>query len=286
MTRLYCTTASSKQILQKDQTQSKWPSSLQQATIQYLSMVEPSFTRCHQNHDSQHLTTMLLLYSVLASALNSKPVIALIPRLCIRPGDEMMEPSNHEETDTRIVIHIIDALPNVNSILIRTGDIDVFIILLGQFSRFHSINPNLNLWNAFSGEKHQEMLNINRLHQSIGPERCLTLSMFHAMSGCDTTSGMKSKGKHIWWNTWNKHPEVTETCEDIIVPLPGFVRCDFTSVEDFVCRLYDNTSTTSEVNVLRMNMFCQRSQDVQRIPPTQDALILHLRRAVYQASIW
>ena len=48
----------------------------------------------------------------------------------------------------------------------------------------------------------------------------------------------------------------------------------------------NNTLTTSEVSVLRMNMFCQRSQDVQGIPPTQDALILHLRRAMYQASIW
>ena len=55
------------------------------------------------------------------------------------------------------------------------------------------------------------MLNIKRLHQNIGPERCLALPMFHAMSGCDTTSGLKSRGKRIWWNTWNNHPEVTET---------------------------------------------------------------------------
>ena len=123
----------------------------------------------------------------------------------IGPGDEMMEPSNHEEADTRIVVHVIDALPNANSILFRTCDTDVFIILLGQFSCFHSINQNLNLWIAFGGGKHQHMLNTNRLHQSIGPERCLALPMFHAMLGCDTTSGTKSNGKRIWWNTWNKH---------------------------------------------------------------------------------
>ena len=121
------------------------------------------------------------------------------------------------------------------------------------------------------------MININRLYQSIGPERCLALPMFHAMSSCDTTSGPKSNGKRlcIWWNTWNKHPEVTETFVKIsqhhFQVLSGD---DFASVKDFVCQLYDNISTTSEVNVLRMNMFCQRSQDVQRIPPTQDALII------------
>ena len=107
------------------------------------------------------------------------------------------------------------------------------------------------------------------------------------MPGCDTTSGLKSKGKRIWWNTWNKQPKVTETFVKISQhPFQVLLGDDFASVEDFVCRLYDNTSTTSEVNVLRMNMFCQRSQDVQRIPPTQDALILQVRRAVYQASIW
>ena len=54
------------------------------------------------------------------------------------------------------MVHIIDVLPNANSIL-RTGDADVFIILLGQLSRFHSINPDLKLWIAFGGG----MLNIN-----------------------------------------------------------------------------------------------------------------------------
>ena len=94
-------------------------------------------------------------------------------------------------------------------------------------------------------------------------------------------SGLKSKGKCIWWNTlklqkhlWRSHSTPSRLCQ-VMTSLR----------DDFVCRLY-NTSTTSEVNVLRMNMFCQRSQDVQRIPPTQEALILHLQRAVYQASIW
>ena len=218
--------------------------------MQLLSMVEPSFTRCHQNHHAQHLMTLLLLSSVLASALNSKPMIALMSygtdtfpnvskvehvtreqteltvghvnalqvmqrflkaktpgkrswqilqtrRNClsfchvrqlkkvfypdsndvvvhIGHGDEMMVPSNNEEAHTRIVVHIIDALPNATSILIRTGDTDVYIILVGHFFRFHSIYPNLNLWIPFGGGKHQQMLNINRLHQSIDPDRCLS----------------------------------------------------------------------------------------------------------------
>ncbi len=38
----------------------------------------------------------------------------------IGPGDEMVEQSNHEEADTRIVLHVIAALEISSSILIRT----------------------------------------------------------------------------------------------------------------------------------------------------------------------
>ncbi|CAM1154646.1 Uncharacterised protein g11332 [Pycnogonum litorale] len=40
------------------------------------------------------------------------------------------------------------------------------------------------------------------------------------------------------------------------------------------------------VNSARMELFSQKSQAVDKIPPTQNALLQHTRRAVYQAGIW
>ena len=64
----------------------------------------------------------------------------------------------------------------------------------------------------------------------------------------------------------------------------------------FVCRLYSsdtspatqtgNTSNSNDIDVVRMEVFCQKTKDVERIPPTADAVLQHLKRSSYQASIW
>ena len=54
---------------------------------------------------------------------------------------------------------------------------------------------------------------------------------------------------------------------------------------DFVCRLYCN-EPNNDVDLVRMKLFSQKTRDVERIPPTRDALDQHLKRSVFQASIW
>ena len=41
-----------------------------------------------------------------------------------------------------------------------------------------------------------------------------------------------------------------------------------------------------DVNLRRIRLFSQKTRDVERIPPTSDALDQHLKRSVFQASIW
>ena len=58
-----------------------------------------------------------------------------------------------------------------------------------------------------------------------------------------------------------------------------------TVVETFVCLLYKGGDADC-VDLLRMDMFSHKTRDVERIPPTSDALHQHLKRSVYQASVW
>jgi hypothetical protein len=43
---------------------------------------------------------------------------------------------------------------------------------------------------------------------------------------------------------------------------------------------------TNDVDLVRLRVFSQKTRDVERIPPTSDALYQHLKRSVFQASIW
>ena len=60
----------------------------------------------------------------------------------------------------------------------------------------------------------------------------------------------------------------------------------FQKFERLTVILYDKTSPLNSVNETRRELFCQRNRAMDKLPPTKDALLQHVRRAVYQAGIW
>ncbi|KAJ4929373.1 hypothetical protein JOQ06_004982 [Pogonophryne albipinna] len=62
----------------------------------------------------------------------------------------------------------------------------------------------------------------------------------------------------------------------------------FDKMQDFVCRLYASSSTTSDVNELRYQLFCAQRGEVEssQLPPCKDCLHMHVLRANYQTAIW
>ena len=48
--------------------------------------------------------------------------------------------------------------------------------------------------------------------------------------------------------------------------------------------LYDRTTTHTSVNQARKELFAQKGRAIDLIPPTQAALIQHVKRATYQAG--
>ena len=41
-----------------------------------------------------------------------------------------------------------------------------------------------------------------------------------------------------------------------------------------------------KLNELRMEIFCHRNQNMEQLPPTEDALLQHCKRVIYQMSLW
>ena len=54
---------------------------------------------------------------------------------------------SHEEADTRIFIHMVDALEEGNNVFqIRTVDTDVVVIAMGKFHEIFAAYPDFDLW--------------------------------------------------------------------------------------------------------------------------------------------
>jgi len=61
----------------------------------------------------------------------------------------------------------------------------------------------------------------------------------------------------------------------------------FATVEAFVCKLYDGSSTTStSIQHVRCSLFRKCKTNMDFLPPTEDALVQHMQRAHYQTLVW
>jgi hypothetical protein len=97
----------------------------------------------------------------------------------------------HEEADTRIFLHLEDAVKQgYSKVTVRTVDTDV--VVLGVTSA-HRLNIT-ELWIAFGTGKHFRFLPAHKIARELGSDRCVAMPMCHAFTGCDTVSYFGGKG--------------------------------------------------------------------------------------------
>jgi len=111
--------------------------------------------------------------------------------------------------------------------------------------------------------------------------------MFHAFTGCDSTSSFKFKGKRYCCKVMKMMPHLMQHFASVAETPFQISRSLMETVNEFVCKLYSSSDVPeNDVNKLRMRIFSQKTRDVKRIPPTMDALEQHTTRSVFQASVW
>ena len=121
--------------------------------------------------------------------------------------------------------------------------------------------------------------------QNIGQDLALVLPTLHAISGCDSTSSFSGLGKQ-------KRLKVLEAHADIIATLKMFAT-NASEIEEpakEACRslvsLVYCGKPFSSLNTLRYELFSRKSLASEKLPPTEDAFGLHLKRANYQVFMW
>lgn len=194
---------------------------------------------------------------------------------------------NHEEADTRVLVHILHAIQTFSLGMIHTGDTDVVDILLSNFHHIKAHNPDAEIWISFKSAKKTRMISLNTVASNLGTTRCKAMALFHAFTGSDSTSAFKFKGKRYCCNLMDKVPFLMEEFATVVDSPFEISPSLKQAASNFVCRLYCNESDLdNDVDIVRLKVFSQKTRDVERIPPTRDALDLHLKRSVFQASIW
>lgn len=111
--------------------------------------------------------------------------------------------SDHEEADTRLLLHANDASDaGYDHVIIRSPDTDVAVIAMSLQDRIKA-----HLYFATGVKDKSRLLSIKTLCGLLGPATSRGLIGLHALSGCDSTSSFHGKGKRSVLLVARQNPE-------------------------------------------------------------------------------
>ena len=110
------------------------------------------------------------------------------------------------------------------------------------------------------------------------------LPFFHAVKGCDTVSAFFGRGKKGAYETWKSFPPVSASFGQLSARPDSISGADFEMIGKFFILLYSRTCPASSIHEARQLLFSQGTRTLDNIPPTEDALLQHVKREAYQAG--
>ena len=195
---------------------------------------------------------------------------------CTEPlVDIEMLRANHEEADTKVVLHYIHA--EAEHVVVAARDTDILLLLLAFFSSMKC----KQLWMKADTSKQKKYFPIHEIRQKLSfPESVYSaLLAFHAITGCDTVSYISGHTKKTAWSVFVKEHRLLQHLGE-----GELTTAKVHDAEEFVCKLYhvENVTKTDEARVQLFN----RCKALEALPPTSDSLHGHIERAHYQTLIW
>ena len=205
----------------------------------------------------------------------------------------------HEEADTCVLyyLHSILQVGSEQSIVIRSYDTDVFILLLYHVSHFEA---STKVWMdvGHSGNITRRYIGVSQLAEEFPQSMIDALPALHAFTGSDYTASFLGKGKVKPLNLMSKNPEYCSAFANLgnaEVPEPN----DVALIEKFTCTLYELPKLT-KVNDARLALFQlkyapkQKDKPLKKIRetdpssmfPCHKVLIHKILRTNYVAYLW
>ena len=150
----------------------------------------------------------------------------------------MLSPCNHEEADTRVILHVLDAArKGASKVLIRTVDTVVVVLAIAHF--FSLLLDEL--WVAIGTGTSLRYIAIHKIASGLGKKKSEALAFFHSFTRRDTTSYFAGKGKLSAWKTWQVLSVVTLSLHTLSIK-PDSITEELHKLERFVVVLYDRTT--------------------------------------------
>ena len=182
--------------------------------------------------------------------------------------------ANHEEADTRLVLHSIHS--DAQTVVVYARDTDILILLLAHRLKI----PCEFIWMISGTSNNRSYVPVHTIFNSLPEGSAPRLIPFHALTGCDTTSFICGHSKKTALKVFWKHQEML-----IGLGEGALTETKFKAVERFFCLLYNLPEHVVSVNEARCILFSKVTSP-SALPPTSDALQFHTKRCHLQSMVW
>ena len=190
--------------------------------------------------------------------------------------------SSQEETDTKMILHAVDAASNgATQVNFYSPDTDVIILSLRRYAQLcDDVQFITN-----TGQRHWVII-LKPIVQALGSIKVAALPGLHALSGADITGSFAGKGKATWWKVFKEADEETITALTNLRKRAQPTADILSDVEKLVCQVYVPNTTINNVKELTWWLLRKKQAQSETLQPTQEALRQTMKRSNYQAFVW
>ena len=164
--------------------------------------------------------------------------------------------------------------------MIKTVDRDVIVIAISLFQQLGL----MQLWIEFGTGNGRRWLPIPKYANALGERYCSGILFWYSFTGCDTVSSFSARGKLSAWDMCKAFPEVTDAFLALSDRPNTVTNEQILLLQKCAVLLNDRSSHCMTVNDARGWQFTKKSRTAEGLPPTEDALLQHTRRSVYEGG--
>lgn len=207
---------------------------------------------------------------VFSSAGLDDPAIMVTMSGCV-PLETLQ--NNHEEADTKLILHAKSCANTNNDIVIVCDDTDVLVLLVHFINKWES---QRSFWFA-NGKAQSSVSRVNDI-ADILDTKCSNLIGLHCISGCDSVSSIFGVSKSKMVKHGLTEGELSQLGEREAIKSTQFIPLLYT--------LYGCQEFTGSLSELRYKLLAEKGKIGRQLPPTEDVWMWHVKRAHAQAMIW
>ena len=200
-----------------------------------------------------------------------------------RNGASTICEEDHEEADTRLVLHAkLAATKGAKRIVIKSPDTDVLMLLLHHRRKIHAREIYLCTGRIGANSDMRRYIPVHHLYRLIPRDVRAILLEVYCLTGCDTTSSFYFHGKTKAFTIMNENAAKHKHLQDLgTSPIGNSVA----SVK-FVAQLYGSHNCDSLNEVREKKAASKKPIPMSRMPPTNNSFDLHVKRCNLQLLIW